>query len=54
MDDLKDALKVSLASRGVLDDIKARLRAEVFSVMESETVCSLVFLFAGLRRWQVS
>jgi hypothetical protein len=38
MDDLKDALKVSLANRGVLDDIKARIRAEVFSVIESETV----------------
>lgn len=38
MDELKDALKVSLANRGVLDEIKARIRAEVFSAIESEAV----------------
>lgn len=38
MDELKDALKVSLANRGVLDDIKARIRAEVFSAIESDAV----------------
>jgi hypothetical protein len=43
MDELKDALKVSLANRGVLDDIKARIRAEVFSVIESEAVRVHVF-----------
>ena len=32
------ALKVTLANRGVLDDIKARIRAEVFSAIESQTV----------------
>ena len=44
MDELKDALKVSLANRGVLDDIKARIRAEVFSAIESEAVCAHVLV----------
>lgn len=43
MDELKDALKASLANRGVLDDIKARIRAEVFSAIESDAVRVLAF-----------
>ena len=39
----KDALKASLANRGVLDDIKARIRAEVFSAIESDAVRVLAF-----------
>ena len=50
MDELKDALKVSLAKRGVLDEIKARLRAEVFSAIESEAVRVHVFVHPPVSR----
>ena len=50
MDELKDALKVSLANRGVLDDIKARIRAEVFSAIESSAVRVHVFVHPHVSR----
>ncbi|PRD26959.1 UNVERIFIED_CONTAM: LisH domain-containing protein FOPNL [Trichonephila clavipes] len=35
--DLKDVLKESLAKSGVLSEIRARIRAEVFNVLQDET-----------------
>ncbi|KAJ3314121.1 hypothetical protein HDU76_002474 [Blyttiomyces sp. JEL0837] len=37
-DDLKDALRSSLESRGVLADVKAKMRAEVFKSLHEETM----------------
>ncbi|GFQ83157.1 lisH domain-containing protein FOPNL [Trichonephila clavata] len=35
--DLKDVIKESLAKSGVLSEIRARIRAEVFNVLQDET-----------------
>jgi lisH domain-containing protein FOPNL len=37
VNDLKDALRDVLDQRGVLDQIKARIRAEVFSALDEQT-----------------
>eukprot|EP01036_Dinobryon_divergens_P038821 gene38821-51031_t len=37
-DDLKDALRRKLDSKGVLKEIKARIRAEVFNAIEDKSI----------------
>lgn len=36
LEDLKNALKESLESRGVLGDLKARIRAEIFNALDDQ------------------
>ena len=36
LEDLKSVLKETLESKGVLNDIRARIRAEVFTALDSE------------------
>ena len=36
--DLKNAVKVALRNKGVLDDIKSRLRAEIYLALEDKSV----------------
>jgi len=36
--DLKNAVKVALRNKGVLDDIKSRLRAEIYHALEDKSV----------------
>ena len=37
LEDLKNVLKETLESKGVLNDIRARIRAEVFTALDSES-----------------
>ena len=36
LEDLKNVLKETLESKGVLNDIRAKIRAEVFTALDSE------------------
>ena len=48
LEELKDALKDALDSKGVLNQIKARVRAEIFSALDEQVQhCSE----EGLMRW---
>ena len=38
LEDLKSVLKETLEERGVLGDIKARIRAEIFTALDNDTV----------------
>ena len=51
LDDLKDALKETLESKGVLGQIKARVRAEIFASLDEQVGAkgiALVCSFRGL------
>ena len=36
LEDLKNVLKETLESKGVLNDIRARIRAEIFTALDNE------------------
>ena len=38
LEDLKNVLKETLESKGVLNDIRSKIRAEIFTALDNETV----------------
>ena len=37
LDDLKSVLRETLEQKGVLNDVKAKIRAEIFTALDAET-----------------